>query len=487
MPLRTADEYLASLRDGREVYYAGELVPDVGAHPVLGKSARHFARVFALQSDPHYHDLATVEQDIEGGGRERVSRFFVPPRDRAALRELARLVEAFALEAQGADFHLVKSTPANALLALTLVGRQIDGEYGTDYGERAAAVLAAWRHGDRTGALCMSDTKGDRSKHPLDQSDPDLYTRIVERRSDGIVIRGAKTSVTGAPFVDEQIVMPTKNLAEPEADYAVACAVPTNTPGVKIIASHGVRPPDSTFDSPLSARYLALHPTVFFDDVFVPNERVFMAGESRYAIDAIMLNGAFLRLSATASGPVRADMVVGAAQVIAEMNGLDRVPLIRDKIAELMIYAETLRAMGRAAIEESEIVAGVAVPNSLIANAGKYQAMVGYHRAVATLQDIAGGGVITSPSAADLSSPATASLVEKYFVGARETSAEERLRVFNLIRDLTASDHAGDEAIATLHGGGSIGAQKQAVLRGYDSDRATGIARRAAGLDAEPG
>ena len=491
MPLRTADEYLESLRDGREVYYDGDRVADVAAHPVLGKSARHFARVFELQSDPRYRELATVVDDSadgdgenEGGSDgERVSRFFVPPRDRAALRELGRLVEAFALEAQGADFHLVKSTPANALLALMLVGRRIDGDQGTDYSERAAAVLAAWRQNDRTGALCMSDTKGDRGKKPLGQADPDLYTHIVERRADGIVIRGAKTSVTGAPFVDEQIVMPTKNLAEAETDYAVACAVPTNTPGVKIIASHGVRPPESSFDAPLGARYLALHPTVFFDDVFVPNERVFMAGESQYAIEAVMLNGAFLRLSATASGPVRADMVVGAAQVMAEMNGLDRVPLIRDKIAELMIYAETLRAMGRAAIEESEMVAGVAVPNTLIANAGKYQAMVGYHHAAALLQDIAGGGVVTSPSGADLAGPVTGPLVEKYFAGARETSAEERLRMFNLVRDLTASDHAGDDSIATLHGGGSIGAQKQAVLRSYDTERATRIARRAAGLD----
>ncbi len=480
MGLRTADEYLASMADGREVYYDGERVPDIVGHPVLGQSARHFARAFTLQHDPRYRDLATVEY-----GGERVSRFFAPPRSGEELRELGALVEAFSLEAQGADFHLVKFTAANALLALLLVGKRIDRELGTPYGERAEALLADFRRDDRTGALCMSDTKGDRTKKPEEQADPDLYTHIVERRPDGIVIRGAKTSVTGAPFVDEQIVMPTKNMTEAQADYAVACVVPTNAPGVKIIASHGVQPPTSTFDSPLGARYLALHPTVFFDDVFVPNERVLLAGEAQYAIQGVMLNGAFLRLNATASGPAKADMLVGAAQIIAEMNGLERVALIRDKIAELMIHAETMRAFGSAAIQQFEMVEGVAVPNNLIANTGKYHATSGYHRAIEILQDIAGGGLITSPSAADLNSPLTGPLVEKYFVGAREVSAAERLLVFNLIRDLTASDHAGDEAISTLHGGGSMAAQKQAVLRSYDLPRATKIARRAAGLEGE--
>lgn len=477
MGLRTADAYLDSLNDGREVYYDGELVKDIVNHPVLGMSARHFARVFTMQGDPQYLDLATVEEN-----GERVSRFFTPPRSGDELRQLAQLVEAFAIEAQGADFHLAKFTAANAMLAAMLVGKRIDNEHGTAYGARAEAVLAACRKHDLTGALCMSDTKGDRTKKPHDQVDPDLYTHIVERRPDGIVIRGAKTSVTGAPFVDEQIVMPTKNMPAAEADYAVACAVPTNTPGVKIIASHGVQPAASAFDAPLGARYLPLHPTVFFDDVFVPNERVFLAGETPYAIQMVMLNGAFLRLNATASGPPKADLMVGAAQAIAEMNGLHRVPLIRDKIAELMIYAETMRAMGIAAINQFEMVEGVAVPNNLIANCGKYHATAGHHKTVELLQDIAGGGMITSPSGADLMSPLTGPLVRKYFVGKEDVSAEERLRMFNLIRDLTASDHAGDDAIATLHGGGSMAAQKQAVLRSYDSLRAKRMAWRAAGI-----
>ena len=102
---------------------------------------------------------------------------------------------------------------------------------------------------------------------------------------------------------------------------------------------------------------------------------------------------------------------------------------IRDKIAELMIHAETMRAFGSAAIQQFEMVEGVAVPNNLIANTGKYHATSGYHRAVEILQDIAGGGLITSPSAADLNSPLTGPLVEKYFVGAREVSAAERLLV----------------------------------------------------------
>jgi 4-hydroxybutyryl-CoA dehydratase/vinylacetyl-CoA-Delta-isomerase len=479
MGLRTADQYLEGLRDGREVYYDGELVKDVVAHPVLGKSARYFARVFSLQADPRYRELATVEEN-----GERVSRFFSPPRDGEQLRKLAQLVEAFAIEAQGADFQLAKFTAANALLALMLVGRRIDQELGTEYGKRAEAILAACRRDDLTGALCMSDTKGDRTKKPHEQADPDLFTHIVERRADGIVIRGAKTSVTGAPFVDEQIVMPTKNMPEAEADYAVACAVPTNSPGVKIIASHGVEPPTSDFDSPLGARYLPLHPTIIFDDVFVPNERVLLAGEAKYAIQGVALNGAFLRLNATASGPPNADMLVGAAQVIAEMSGLERVPLIRDKITELMIYAETMRALGISAITQFEMVEGVAVPNDLIANAGKYHTTSGHHTAVALLQDIAGGGVITSPSGADLTSPLTGPLVRKYFAGAAGVPAEDRLRMFNLIRDLTASDYAGDDAIATLHGGGSMAAQKQAIQRNYNLERAKTYARRAAGLKA---
>jgi aromatic ring hydroxylase len=482
MGLRTVEQFRDGLRDGRAVYVNGRRVDDVATDPILGGEFRHYSRVYEVAHDPQHREMFAVH-DPESG--EWVSRFYTAPRDIADLQKLGEAIRTAAYMGNGSEFSLIKFTGANALLAASITGEKIDRERGTSYGPRARKLLEDWKRRDVASALAMSDTKGDRSLGPSEQADPDLYLHVVERRDDGIVIRGAKTSISGAPYADELIVMPTKAMKEKDADYAVGCVVPTNAPGVKVICSHVPLALGSDFDAPMSGDHYPTHPTVIFDDVFVPWERVFLCGEYEYAIQMISLNSCFLRLNSAASKPAKADLLVGTAQLIAEVNGLEKVPLIKDKIAELMVYAETLRALGVSAIQQAEIVEGVAVPNSMVANVSKLISSRDYYHTILALQDIAGGGVVTSPMGGDLENPETREYVLKYFAGSKGIPTESRLRLFKLVRDLTASDYAGDVAIGNLHGEGSIGAQKATIQREYDIGRAKQMAARAAKLPVE--
>ena len=179
----------------------------------------------------------------------------------------------------------------------------------------------------------------------------------------------------------------------------------------------------------------------------------------------------FHRFTGVSYKPPLGDLFIGAAQLVAEYNGVDGASHVREKIAALIQYTETIRACGRAAAVEARVVEGVAVPDPVMTNIGKYHFASQLHQAVALLQDLAGGLVITAPSAKDLANPETRPLIEKYLVGKRGVTAEQRLRLFHLIRDLTASDFSGYNLVVSLHGEGSLAAQRIAAYREYDLDR----------------
>lgn len=472
MGLRTAEQYREGLRDGRHVYYLGERVADVTRHPLIKLAVDSYAHQFDLQHQPPYRDLAVVTTP-EG---EPSSRFYTLPSNQEELRTYLDLLEA------SAGYATVKMMGATALQALMVAVRPVDDAHGTSYAERALALLRRYQREDLTSVLAMSDTKGDRSLGPSEQVDPDLYLRVVERTEGGIVVRGAKASITGAPAADEIIVLPTKAMKEKEGDYAVAFAVPAATPGVKMLCNFAGRPGLDPFDAPLSHAQVWLDPTIVFDDVVVPWERVFLCGEWEATRNLAVTFGTFVRMTELVAEPAKVELFLGAAQLIAQLNGLDKVPAIREKIGGLIIHLQLLLSLRDAALATTEVAEGVAVPGAVATNLAKMLAADRYYDMVKTLVDVAGGGVATAPTAADLRNPETAHYVRKYYQGGPGVTAEQRLRAFKLIHDLTASEHAGYDGIITLHGAGSIGAQRASLMRSYDLGRAVARAKAAAGI-----
>ncbi len=229
MPLKTLQEHIDSLRDGRQVYYEGELVEDITVHPVLGAGMTHAALDYKLAQDPDHRELATYT-DPETG--QIYSRYYKIPQNSEDLLKRRELIAAGTRAGKGVVL-LIKEIGTDALFALHIVTQHLDQHRGTDYLRRVKDYYLQCRERDLSHAVAQTDVKGDRGKRPSEQSHPDYYVRVVERREDGIVVRGAKAHTTGSPFVDEIIVVPTRSMTAADADYAVSFAVPTNAPSVR--------------------------------------------------------------------------------------------------------------------------------------------------------------------------------------------------------------------------------------------------------------
>lgn len=468
MALRSADEYRTGLQDGRRIWYQGMRVPDVLAAPELRIAVDHAAIDFEFAHDPANHDLA-VATDADGD----YSAFYRIPRDASDLQARADLIEAVTA-AGGTIVTLIKEIGSDALFALL---RVLDGEGR----EKALAMWQRCRDGDLAVAVAQTDVKGDRSLPPHAQPDPDHYLRVVDEGAEGIVVRGAKCHTTSSANADEVIVLPTRAMGPDDADWAVAFAVPIDTEGLHLYVSpFGGREHDD-FELRLSGRHKLLDTLTVFDDVFVPWDRVFFCRKPELAAPAALTFVEYHRFTAISYKLPLLDAFVGAAASIAEMNGVARAGHIRDKLAHLITYAETVRALTESAARRCRIDEGIAYPDPLTTNMAKFQFATGYHHATALVQECAGGLLVTGPGGGDWASAEVRPVLEKYFRAA--VDAEQRLRMMHLISELTARDFAGYHAVLAIHAEGSVEAEKLQILRAYEAERPMRYARRLAGLD----
>ena len=463
MSLRTAEEFRVGLRDGRAVYVDGARVADVTAHPALAIAVEHAANIYELALDPATAELFTCERD-----GATVNRYFEPLTSTDALVARARLIEQHTCHGRS-TLNLTKAVGTDALNALTAVSPLVDRAEGTFYAERVAAYFAACAREDRSVVLAQTDPKGDRRLRPHEQPDPDLYLRIVERREGGIVVQGAKAHTTMAPVADEVIVLPTRAMGPDDADYAVAFAIPIATPGIEMICGPLPKPEASVFDAPVSRRNIEIESLTVFDRVFVPWERVFLAGEHRHAAALATTFATYHRFTAIAYKLPFADLLLACGTLVSELNGTIGASHVNEKLARLVHYGALLRACVEAAARGGVAAeAGQLLPAPVFTNVGKFHFSSHFHAMAAIVQDLAGGFAITAPNEASLRSAETGHWVRKYLQGAAGTDAELRLRIMHLIRDLTASDFGGYNYVVTLHGEGSMQAQLIQTLRDAD-------------------
>ena len=457
--MMTGDQYRASLRDGRQVFFGGRRVDDVTTHPLLRQSVDWAAAGYDQHYDP--------SPDAAGP-------YFFIPRSAAELREQEERQLHWDLP--------TVSTSQGLLMVLTAASRMRSTH--PVYAERAMAYFEDSRRRDRRCVQAITDSKGDRALPPGKQDDPDLYVRIVERRPDGIVIRGAKLHISHAAIAHDLIVMPTKRMKPGEEEWAVACSVPVNAPGVKIICTTYAPGAEDPGRFPHSSRFNVSEGLVVFDDVFVPNDLVFLSGEVEHSATFAHALGLWERISSLGHYVVLADTLVGLAQLISDANGLSKVPHIREKVADMITYATMIRASLDAAVSHADFTPeGWATPDELFTNAGKYYAAAEFSLMVRHLHDIAGGSVLTAPSLLDLRNPDTGEFVEKYMRTMEGVDGEYRMRLFHAIRDFTADAYGGWQLVTMLQAGGGLYAQKVVAAKHYDMAHAKNLALRVAGLD----
>ncbi|WP_338603283.1 4-hydroxyphenylacetate 3-hydroxylase family protein [Sulfolobus tengchongensis] len=463
--MRSKDDFLKSLRDGRKIYYRGKLIEDITSHPILKIAALHASKLY------EYSDR--IYEDSKLG---KVSKFFKVPSSSQDLLDRHKLIYDLTLYCNGI-FNISQAIGSDAIFALMITAKQVDRKYGTDYSKHVENYLQKVAKEDLTIATAQTDVKGDRSKRPSEQVDPDMYVRIVDVRSDGIVVRGAKAHTTQSAVSDEIIVIPTRAMRDSDKDYAVAFAVPANAKGLKMY----VRPIDEiegNSSSVLSRKDYELETLTVFDDVFVPWDRVFLFREYDYAGTLAMLFATFHRFTALSYRSATMNLYLGASRLVAQVNGIENEKHVRDDIVDIVLYKEIMRSSAIASAVYPVVMEGIAVPNPIFTNVGKLYSNMHFHDVVRDLIDIAGGIIATMPSQEDLDSEEGKNIV-KYLRGS--VDGEERVKVLKLVKELGASSVTGYLLTGMIHAEGSMEASKIELFRSYNYKEAENLVRKVLG------
>lgn len=485
MPLMTRDEYIASLsRMKRRVFIMGEQVENPADHPLIRPSLNACAMTYELAERPECADLMQATSPLTG---QRVNRFTHLHQGAA---DLVTKVKMLRLLGQVTGCCFQRCVGMDALNALDSVTYDMDRALGTEYHARFRRYLAHVQEHDLVVDGAMTDPKGDPRLGPSQQADPDLFVHIAERRSEGIVVRGAKLHQTGALNSHEIIVMPTQTLGEEDRDYAVSCAIPADAPGIIMIV--GRQPSDSRRlegeGLDVGNRQFGVHEAVIvLEDVFVPWERIFMAGE--YAFSGLLVER-FAGYHRQSYGGCKAgvgDVLIGAAQTLAACQGTDRASHIREKIVEMVHLNETMYACGIACSAEGKPTAsGTYLIDPLLANVCKLNVTRFPYEIARLAQDIAGGLLVTLPSERDLANPETGPYLRKYLRGVEQYTTEERCRMLRLVENLALGQGAAAYLTESMHGAGSPQAQRIMLARLAGIEEKVRLARRLAGIGEQP-
>jgi len=474
--MKSREEYIQSLRKLKpEVYMFGERVKNVVDHPIIKPSMNAMAATYELARG----DVMTATSHLTGNRINRFTHIHQSNADLVNKSKMGRMLGRYT----GACFQ--RCAGMDALNALSIITYEIDQKHGTEYNRRFLKYLGYVQENDLACGAAMTDAKGDRSLRPAEQPDPDQYLHVVKENRSGIVVRGSKLHQTGVLNSHEIIAMPTRAMRAEDRDYAVSFAIPSDTAGIMYI--YGRQPCDTrkmegeTFD--VGNLYYGGHECmVIFDDVFVPWERVFMYREYEFAAGLVERFASYHRQSYACKAGM-GDVLIGAAQTIAEYNGVAQAPHVRDKITEMNHLNETIFCCSLAcAYEGSREACGTYYVNSLMANITKLHVTRTPYELAKLAQEIAGGALVTVPSERDFRDPKIGKYVAKYLQGVEGVPAEHRIRMLRLIESLTMGLGAACYLPESMHGAGSPQAQKIMIGRQANLSGKKQAAKRLCGI-----
>ncbi|MEO7331764.1 MAG: 4-hydroxyphenylacetate 3-hydroxylase N-terminal domain-containing protein [Minicystis sp.] len=483
-PIRSGADYIESLRGrGLRVYLLGERVAEPVDHPMIRPSINAVAETYDLAlREP---DLATARSSLSGLSGQRVNRFLQITEsvdDVVAQNKMQRKLG----QLTGTCFQ--RCVGMDALNALYTVTHEVDRARGTPYHARLQRFIRRAQEENLVIGGAMTDPKGDRSKGPSEQADRDVFVHIVERREDGVVIRGAKAHQTGCINSHWIVVMPTMRLQDKDGDFAIVCAVPVEDPGLSFIygrQSCDTRLLDGGEIDAGNARFSGQEALIVLDDVFVPWEQVFLCGETQYAADLVERFTAYHRRSYVCKTGV-GDVLIGAAAAIADYNGVSKVSHVRDKLVEMTHLNETIYGAGIASSYEStQTPAGNFQNDGLLANVCKHNVTRFPYEMARLAQDLAGGLLATLPSEKDFANPETGPLLTRLLRGREGVSTEKRVRMLRLIENMTMGRNAVGYLTESMHGAGSPQAQRIQIRRQMDLEGKMALAERLAGVRAD--
>jgi len=476
-PIRTGEEYIESLR-GRnlKVYLFGELVKEPVDHPIIRPSINAVAKTYDLAVEEE--DLASAKSSITG---ERVNRFLhiaESAQDVVLQNKMQRKLG----QLTGTCFQ--RCVGMDALNSLHSTTFEMDEKHGTKYHKRLLEFIKMVQYENLVIGGAMTDVKGDRSKGPAEQEDPDLFLRIVDRDDKGVYISGAKAHQTGCINSHWMIVMPAIRLTEADKDYAIVGGIPVDAPGITYI--YGRQSCDTRSMEPGdmdqgNSQFSGQEAMVIFDRAFIPNELIFMDGEYEFASMLIERFTCYHRRSYVCKTGV-GDVLIGAAASIADYNGIPNVSHIKDKLVEMTHLNESIYGTGIASSYQSQkMKSGVWQNDEMLANVCKHNVTRFPYQIGRFAQDIAGGLMVTLPSEAEFRSPETGPLLKKYLKGRKGVDVENKMRILRLIENMTMGRNAVGYLTESMHGAGSPQAQRIQIARimqlGYKKKLAKDLAK----------
>lgn len=488
--MRTKEQYLEGLKKmKRNLYHNGEKIDrdDPEQLPALNV----MGVTFDAAHDPDTADLCTATSHITGETINRFCHVHQSPEDLHKKQDMTRML---CCRVGGCIQRCMGIDAINAVNAVSCEADKLNNG-ATEYHKNFINWLTDFQKNDLVGSCAQTDVKGERLKRPAQQSDPDAYVRVVEKKSDGIVVRGCKVHISEASIADEIMVVPTRALGPNEKDYAVAFALPADYDGVKqVVSIHNFRKRSQIqrgFEGGYTDSYIIL------DDVFVPWERVFLCGENDHGGICALLFALFHRHSYSGCKPAIGDVLLGAAALAAEVNGIEKTSHVRTLLSEIIKVSELGYAAGYTAssLAKSEVYIpgfgsvpygpGSAIPNSIYANVGRCLTGEAVFHEQEILCDIAGGMPATFPYEGDLASPDLKPLLDKYLKRNPDMPVADQIKFWLYFGDMTCSGCSGIMNYGNYHGGGSPIMEQIAITSQYDIKARKQIVRKLAGMETE--
>jgi len=484
MALKTAQQYEDSLRELKlKVYLQGEVVDNPVDHPIIRPSMNSVKMTYELAQDPQYEELMTATSHLTG---KKVNRFC---HLHQSTEDLVKKVKMQRLLGQKTAACFQRCVGMDAINAVDSVTFEFDKKLGTTYHEKFNKFLLMMQEEDLTVDGAMTDPKGDRGLAPSKQEDADLFVHVVEKREDGIVVRGAKAHQTGAINSHWILVMPTIAMGKEDADYAVSFVAPADAEGIYYI--YGRQSCDTrkleegTID--VGNKQFGGHEALMvFDDVFIPWENVLMCGEYEFSGLLVERFAGYHRQSYGGCKVGVGDVLIGATALAADYNGAAKASHLKDKLIEMVHLNETLYACGIACSAEGHKTAsGTYLIDLLLANVCKQNVTRFPYEIARLAEDIAGGLMVTMPSEKDLRHPEIGKVVEKYFRGISSVPTEHRMRILRLIENITLGTAAVGYRTESMHGAGSPQAQRIMIARQGNIEQKKELAKAIAGIPAK--
>jgi 4-hydroxybutyryl-CoA dehydratase/vinylacetyl-CoA-Delta-isomerase len=454
--IETKEDYVKSLRDQKVViYYNGSPVKDRSTHPAFVPHINSAAKTYELALMPEYEDLMTAKSHLTG---KKISRF---THIHQSVDDLIKKVQMLRLISHETASCYQRCVGFDALNALYMTVYEVDEKYGTPYFKRLEEYLKRIQEENFMLVGGMTDPKGDRSKRPSEQADPDLFTRIVEKRKDGVVIRGAKAHQTGAVNSHEIMILPTQAMAPGDEAYAIVAAIPLDAPGITLIfgrQTNEERKVEGSMDAGnVDFGMVGGEALVIFEDVFVPWDRVFLCGEVDFCGTLVERFATMHRQNYGGCKGGVADIIVGASALAAQYQGTLGASHVKDKLVEMTHLAETVYS-GSVACSAlgSKTKSGAYYPDPLLANCTKHNITRHIYEISRLAHDVAGGILATLPFSKDLYNPEIGKYVEKYMKGVSGVSTETRMKILRLLENMTG----GTALVESMHGAGSPQSQR---------------------------